>query len=340
MPAERSRGQNAGHPTEIPARGWKDILWRVKDEITTDHVSVVAAGVAFFGLLAIFPAVTALISIAGYFLDPADVADQISSLVTVLPENAAAIVQDQILKVTGGSTAATSIAAILGLLFALYGATKGMTTLMEGMNIAYDEEDSRSLVAYYATALALTLFLIAGVLISVGATLVLPTVIGLFGLPPSVETLVGFVKWPLLALLTIFGLAVVYRFGPSRAHAKWRWVSPGALVATVLWLIGTIAFSIYAQNFTDYNETYGTLGGVIILMTWFWLSAFIVLFGAELNAEMEHQTREDTTTGASKPQGRRGAVVADTTPEDLAKSERGATGGARARNRNKQTRRS
>ncbi|WP_022708522.1 YihY/virulence factor BrkB family protein [Paracoccus zeaxanthinifaciens] len=315
MPRKQHRGRRAEAPTEIPAKGWWDILKRVKNEISSDHVSVVSAGVAFFGLLAIFPAIAAVISIAGFFLDPADVAGQLDSLVTILPESAASIIQDQITAVTGGDETATGIAALFGIAVAFYGATKGMLTLMEGMNVAYDEEETRGIVALYATGGALTLFLIFGILVSMGAILVVPVVLDVLPLPGIVETIISWAQWPVLAALTMFGLAVVYRFGPSREDPKWRWVSPGAIVATILWLAGTVGFSIYAQNFGSYNETYGTIGGVIILLTWLWISAYIVLAGAELNSEMEHQTRLDTTTGQPRPQGQRGAVKADTDPD-------------------------
>ena len=315
--SQRPRGTRAHTPTEIPPRGWWDIMLRVKSEVAADHVSVVSAGVAFFGLLAIFPAIGAVISIADFFLDPANIADQLESMVTLLPENAAAIIQDQIVKVTGGDDTATGFAALFGIALALYGATKGMMTLMEGMNIAYDETETRGMVMLYATGIALTLCLIFGLLAAIGLVMVLPVLFGFLALPDWFETLVTWLKWPLLAAFTMLGLSVVYRFGPARENPKWRWVSPGAVVATVLWLAGTVAFSIYAQNFGSYNETYGTLGGVIILLTWLWLSSFIVLLGAELNSEMEHQTRKDTTTGAARPMGQRGAIKADTRPEGL-----------------------
>ena len=309
------RGQTATRPAEIPRRGWWEIVKRLVAGIPADHMSVVSAGVAFFGLLAIFPAVVALISIAGVLLDPADVAGQLEGFVAMMPAEAAAIVRDQILKVTGGDEAATGFAAILGLLLALYGATKGMMTLMEGMNIAYAETERRGFVRLYATGLVLTLVIIAGLLTALGVMIVVPAAIVFLGLPGAVETTIVWLQWPVLAVLAMLGLAVLYRFGPSRANARWRWISPGAVAATVLWMIGTIGFSLYTQNFASYNETYGTLGGVIILLTWLWLSAFIVLAGAKLNAEIEHQTRRDTTTGPPKPEGERGAVKADTHPD-------------------------
>lgn len=310
-PAEASeRGRHASRPSEIPKLGWRDILLRVKSEVADDHVSISAAGVAFFGLLAIFPAIAALIGVAGLVLDPAQIESQLAQAASVLPENAAQILQDQASKVAQNSGGAT-IAAIGGVALALYSASSGMRTLMESMNIAYDEDEKRGFVGLYATSLALTLVLIVGAVVALGATLVLPAVLATMGLGGLVEAVLTYGRWPLLALLMILGLGVVYRYGPSRENARWRWITPGSVVATVLWLIASIAFSIYVRNFGSYNETYGSLGGVIILLMWFWLSAFVVLLGAELNSEMEHQTERDTTTGGDRPMGQRGARMAD-----------------------------
>ncbi|MGR3323762.1 MAG: YihY/virulence factor BrkB family protein [Pseudooceanicola sp.] len=311
------RGHRATAPTGIPPRGWKDVALRVKDEVARDHVSVVSAGVAFFGLLAIFPAIGALISVAGFVLDPEQVAAQIDSVLTLLPENAAAIIQNQIEKVTGADETATGLAALLGLALALYGAMKGVLTLMEGLNIAYDETETRGYVRLYLTALGLTLMLILGVLGAVGVMLVWPVMLDLIPMPETLRTWGSILQWPVLAVLAVLGLGVIYRIGPSRADARWRWISPGAVAAMILWLLGTLAFTFYASNFGSYNETYGTIGGVIVLLTWLWLSSFIVLAGAELNAELEQQTIRDTTTGAPRPMGERGAEPADTPPPGM-----------------------
>ena len=312
MPDTSNRGRQASRPTEIPKPGWRDILLRVKTEMTVDHVAVVSAGVAFFGLLAVFPAIAALISIAGLIFDPAAIEQQLASVAGVLPQNAAEIIEGQAKKVASNAGAGVGLAAAGGILVSLYSASKGMKSLIEGMNIAYDEDEERGFIALNITALALTLFLIAGVLIAFAATLAAPALLGSMGLSQGVQAAVTYGRWPVLAILTIFGLAVVYRYGPSREDPQWRWVSVGAVVATIIWLIGSIAFSIYVRNFGSYNESYGALGGVIILLTWLWLSAFIVLLGAELNSEMEHQTGEDTTTGEPRPRGDRGAAKADT----------------------------
>lgn len=311
MASSSERGRQAGRPKDIPTSGWRDVALRVKDEITADHVSVVSAGVAFFGLLAIFPAIATLMSIAGLIIDPATIETQLQQVTSVLPQGAASIIQNQASEVASGSGTAIGLAAIVGILLSLYSASKGMKTLMEGMNIAYDEEESRGFIKQNAVALILTLFLILGLLIALAFTVVVPGFLGNLGLPDWIVTLVTYGRWPLLAVLTMLGLAVLYRYGPSREDPEWQWVSVGAVVATVLWIVGSVAFSIYVRNFGSYNESYGALGGVIILLTWLWLSSFIVLLGAELNSEMEAQTRRDTTTGSSEPRGERGAVKAD-----------------------------
>lgn len=307
----------ADRPSEIPAPGWRDIFLRLYRKIVRDHVLVVAAGVAFFALFALFPAIGAVVAIAGYVLNPADVADILSGLADVLPPNAAAIVQNQLVALARTPKDASTLGAIIGILLALYGAMKGVKSLMEGLNIAYEEEEKRGFIHLNLFAFGLTLMLVVGVLLAVGVMIVVPLVAAFLALPPAVARLIGAAQWVLLALLTVWGLALVYRFGPSRAHARWRWISPGSVAATAMWLAGTAAFSVYAQNFANYNETYGAIGGVIALMMWLWLSALAVLLGAELDAEIEHQTVRDSTTGPEKPMGQRGAVKADTVPEGL-----------------------
>nr|WP_318272620.1 YihY/virulence factor BrkB family protein [Paracoccus saliphilus] len=298
---------------------------RVKTEISRDHISVVAAGVAFYALLSIFPAIAALISIAGLILDPAEIAAQLETVVAMLPESAAGILQDQVTKVAGDNGSGTGIVALFGIAIALYGAMKGVMTLMEGLNIAYDEEEDRGTIKFYLTALAITLCMILGLIAGLALVIVLPSLVALGHLPPALETAVNWLKWPVMAILAMLGLAAIYRFAPSRADPKWRWVSVGAVVATLLWILGTVAFSIYVRNFGSYTETYGALGGVIILLTWMWLSAFVILGGAELNAETEQQTARDTTTGTPVPMGQRNAVKADT-PPDRSSPGRGRNG--------------
>lgn len=308
---ESGRGRDAERPRQIPKPGWRDVLIRTWKEMGRDHVTMVAAGVAFFGLLALFPAIAAIISLWGLMFDPAAIERQIEQVSAALPEQAAAIVREQARSVAAGA-GGVGLAAIAGLALTLYSATKGVKSLIEGLNIVYDEEESRGFVRVNLVALLLTLVLIAMMLAALGLIVVLPALLGVVGLGGTAETLIALLRWPLLALVAMLALAMLYRFAPSRATPRWRWISWGAVIATALWVAGSIAFSLYVQNFGSYNETYGSIGAVIVLLMWFWLSAYIVLMGAELNSEIEHQTERDSTTGAWKPMGERGARVADT----------------------------
>ncbi|HUF55589.1 MAG TPA: YihY/virulence factor BrkB family protein [Thermohalobaculum sp.] len=308
---ETGRGRDAERPREIPKPGWRDVLIRTWNEMGRDHVSMIAAGVGFYGLLALFPAIAAIISLWGLVFDPAAIESQIEQASGALPEQAAAIVEEQARSVAAGA-GGVGLAAIGGLLLTLYSATKGVKSLIEGLNIIYDEEESRGFVRVNLVAFGLTLVLIVMMLAALGLIVVLPALLGVVGLGGTAETLIALLRVPLLALVAVLGLAILYRFAPSRASPRWRWISWGAVIATLLWVIGSIAFSVYVRNFGSYNETYGSIGAMIVLLMWFWLSAYIVLMGAELNSEIEHQTERDSTTGAWKPMGERGARAADT----------------------------
>ena len=312
---ERGRGRQADSPQEIPKQGWRDILLRTWDQMGQDHVSIVAAGVGFYGLLAIFPAITAIISIWGLMFDPAAITDQIDQVSGVLPQQARDVIKDQAASIAEGAGTGASLAAIGGILLALYSSTKGVKSLIEGLNIIYDEDEKRGFVKLNLIALALTLALVLMMICTLGLLVVYPAVIGVFGFSSIIQTLVTYLRFPLLAVVAIVGLMILYRYAPSRDRPKWRWVNWGAIIATLIWIVGSIGFSIYMRYFGNYNETYGTLGAAIVLLTWFWLSAFIVLMGAELNSEIEHQTARDSTTGERQPMGRRGAHAADTVGE-------------------------
>jgi len=306
-----ARGRKAETPMEIPAPGWKDILLRVKDEIAADHVSLVAAGVAFYALLAIFPAVTALMALAGLVMEPAQVTAQLESLVNLIPEEAANIILGQAVAVTGSEETGLGWAFLIGLGLALYSASKGVGSLMEGLNVAYDEDETRGFVSKLIWTLGLTLMLIGVLLLGLAATLAVPAVVAFLALPDWVETLLTYGSWVLLAALTALALAVLYRYGPARDDAEWKWLTPGSIIACILWIVASIGFSIYVSNFGSYNESFGSMAGAIILLMWLWISAFIVLLGAEFNSEMEAQTRKDSTTGPDELMGQRDAVKAD-----------------------------
>ena len=309
---ETDRGRGADRPRDIPGPGWRDIAIRTWNEMSRDHVSMVAAGVAFYGLLALFPAIGAMISLWGLMFDPMAIEGQIEQVSAALPQQAADIIREQAKTVAEGAGTGVGLAAIAGLALALYSTSKGIKSLIEGLNIIYDEQESRGFIKLNLIAFGLTLLMIVMMVGVLGLIVVLPALLSGLGLGSTMQALVILLRWPLLALVAIVALALLYRFAPSRAQPRWRWVSWGAVVATVLWVVGSIAFSFYVRNFGSYNETYGSLGAVIVLLMWFWLSAFIVLMGAELNSEMEHQTKRDSTTGRWQPMGERGAHAADT----------------------------
>ena len=313
--AADARGREAGRPGEIPSRGWLDIAKRVKGQIKEDRLSIIAAGVAFYGLLAVFPGLVALVGIYGLVADPAQIEQQAQAMSAILPPQASEILMTQLHDLASTDKAALGIGAIAGLLLALWSASAAVRTLMEALNVAYDEEEDRGFISFYGTAIILTLGGILGVIVAIGLVVALPAVLGVLGLGSAVEIIVSIARWPILAALAIVGFAVLYRYGPSREEPRWRWVSAGAVTAVVLWVIGSALFSLYVTKFGNYNETYGAAGAVVILLMWFLLSSYAILIGAEINAEMERQTKKDTTTGGGKPMGKRGAYAADTVGE-------------------------
>lgn len=316
--SDHKTGHDLGHdataPREISARGWKEILLRAWNDVGRDHVSLIAAGVAFYGLLALFPAITALIAISGLILEPSQIAQQIENLSALLPEGAANIIIDQATQVAGSQEAGLGLAALVSIALALYSSSKGVASLIEGLNIAYEETDKRGFIAKKLITLGLTIFLIVGMVAGLSATIILPGILSIINLGPTTEMLIGLARWAVLLIMTIAGIAVLYRFGPDRSAPKWRWLTPGAVLACVLWIAASVGFSFYAENFGSYNESFGTLAGAIILLMWLWISAYVLLLGAEINAEAELQTHYDTTVGRDMPRGERGAVKADRLP--------------------------
>lgn len=307
-------GAGASEPTEVPARGWWQILRRAWREQGQDNVSILAGAVAYFSFLSIFPALIAAISIWGIAADPGTVVSQAESFLSQLPDDASSIVTDQLESVASGASGALSLGVAVTIVLALWSASGGMGTMIKAINIAYDETDERGLVRGRALSLALTIGAIAFVLLALGLVAVLPAVLGVVDLGPVTRFLVLVGRWVVLAAAILVALAILYRVAPDRDDAKFRWVSAGALVAAVGWLLASAGFSLYVSNFGSYNETYGAVAGAAILLLWLYLSAFIVLMGAEINAEAERQTRRDTTRGEERPRGQRNAVAADTEP--------------------------
>lgn len=313
--AHADNGRYAESPRDYSRAAWGDVLYRVKDSIGKHNLSLVAAGAAFYGLLAIFPALAALVALYGLFTDPATVTQQMERLGDIIPADARMVLEGQLQRVASAGGTALGIGAAVSFLFTLWSASKGVKSLMQALNIVYGEEEERGFVKLNATALLLTLVVLAFVLVALVAVALVPAIVGMLDLPPVVEGLARWLRWPLLGVVGVGILAILYRYGPSRSRAQWRWVVPGAVVAIVLWLIGSALFSLYVSNFGSYNETFGSVAAVVVLMMWFYLSAYFVLLGGELNGELEHQTEHDTTRGKPKPLGRRGAYVADTVGE-------------------------
>jgi membrane protein len=312
---EKDRGRAAETPAEIPAKGWKDILWRSYEEMNKDRILAVAAGVTYFGLLALFPAITAFVSLYGLFADAATISDHLAALSGFLPGGATEIIADQVKRINQNSSGTLGFAFFTGLAIALWSANAGMKAMFDALNVAYGEEEKRGFIKLNLISLTFTLGAILFILLAIGAIVVVPILLQFVGLGPVAEWILWLARWPALLLAIVVGLAVLYRYGPSRDQPEWKWITPGSIVAAVVWIVASMLFSWYVSNFANYNETYGSLGAAIGFMTWLWLSTTIVLVGGELNAEIEHQTAKDTTEGAPERMGKRGAKMADTLGE-------------------------
>jgi membrane protein len=309
---EPGRGRQATSPTEIPWKGWNDIFWRTIRQASEDRVLAIAGGVVFYGLLALFPAITALVSCYGLFTQTDSIGNHLSFLQSVMPVDAYSVVQDQVGRVIAKGHAGLTFNFIIGFALALWSANAGVKAIMDALNIVYEETEKRGLIKLNLVSLAFTLAGIFATLVAVGAVVVVPLLLSWIGLGGVTETILRLARWPALMIGMLLGLSVLYRYGPSRRAAQWKWISLGAVLATVAWFIGSAALSYYLANVANYNATYGSLGAAIGTMTWMWMSAIVILLGAELNSEIEHQTARDTTVGREKPLGMRGATMADT----------------------------
>ncbi len=308
----QASGRDAQEPTSIPLRGWLDVGYRVWMKIGDENLTLIAAGIAFFVLLALFPGITALVALGGImFLDPERIADQLGEVVQLMPEDARTILTDQAQSVANASSDDLGLLALFGLAFAIWSATKGVGSMIGGLNVVYDEREKRGFLHLTALKLGLTVLLIFGVLIGFTMAALLPATLSLLQLESLVEIGVSIAGWTLLILFVLIALAVLFRFGPSRRQARWQWLSVGSLAGALVWLISSIGFAVFVANFGNFNESFGSLTGVVILLLWLWISAFVVLLGAAVNAEVEAQTRIDSTIGAPRPMGERGATKAD-----------------------------
>jgi membrane protein len=312
---EELPGIHAEKPTEIPWRGWKQILKRAWAEHRADNMPIIAGGVAFFGFLSIFPALIALISIYGLVASPETVAQQVENLSAQLPRDAAALIKDQLTSIVQNSGSALTVSLVVSILAALWSASGGIGNLITAVNLAYDEVETRNFIKLKLSSLALTLGAIVFVIITFGLVAVVPAVLQALPLGIVGTILAQVVRWVLLLGVFAGSLAVLYRVAPDRDAPRFRWVSLGSVIVTVAWALVSVGFALYVNNFGSYDKTYGTIAGVIVLMLWLYLTCYLVLLGAEINSEAEHQTAHDTTRGEPQPMGTRDAKMADTLPE-------------------------
>jgi membrane protein len=311
-PIPDAQGHAAAHPAEIPPQGWWSILKRTLSQASDDRLLAEAAGVTFYTLLALFPAIAALVSLYGMVADRATIGEHLQLLSGIIPGGGMELIEEQVQRVASRPGSTLGFGALAGLAVSLWSANQATKAMFDALNVIYEEKEKRGFIRLTLTSLLFTLCGIVFALLALAAVVVLPVVLNLVGFGNRLDWILRLARWPLLLVAIGFALSCLYRWGPSRAKARWRWVSWGSGVAAVLWLAASLGFSWYVENFGSYNETYGSLGAVIGFMTWIWISAAVVLLGGELNAEMEHQTARDTTTGPEQPMGTRDARMADT----------------------------
>ena len=307
---QADRGRAADHPSEIPASGWRDIGTRIYQEFVKDRVLSVAAGVTFYTLLSLAPAIAALVTCYGLISDAGTINDHLAAMRGVLPASAIDIVGEQVKRIAAKPSGTLGLTFFTSLVISLWSANAAMKAMFDALNVVYEEEERRNFFWLNVRSLTFTAGALLFIIVALSAIVVLPIAFNFIGLGDG-AWLIASLRWPALLIVLLGGLAVLYRYGPSRERARWRWVGAGSVVAGLLWIVASILFSWYVSNFGNYNETYGSLGAVIGFMTWIWISATIVLLGGEINAEVEHQTARDSTTSPTRPLGHRGARMAD-----------------------------
>jgi membrane protein len=311
------KGHQASSPAEMPAPAWKDILKRTYKRTWDDNVALVSAGVAFYGFFALLSLLGLIVLVYGFVADPSTVIKQVEALTAVLPTDVAVLIGDQLMTAVKSSQGTKGLGILVAFLVAIYGGTNGAASVITALNIAYEEKEKRSLFRFYLLAVGMTVGALIVALLAIAAVAAVSALQHLLpeAAPPAVIAgkIVGYV---LLACLAALVASVLYRFGPSREDAQWKWITPGSLFAALVWLLLTVIFGFYVSHFTNYHASYGSLGAVVALLTWMYLSAYAFVFGAELNSEIEHQTAKDSTTGKPEPMGDRGAWAADNVAKD------------------------
>ncbi len=311
MPGAERLGRLAHSPADIPWPGWKQVIRRTFNEMISDRISLVAAGCAFYATLALFPAITMLISIYGLVFDPVTVEPQLQVLQDLLPPAAYQLIADRVHMVVSKPPGALTLGLLISVAVTLWSTTTGTKSILGALNLAYEERERRSFLRFQATAISMTLVALMGAVLGLALLVGLPVALDFLGMGALSAVLARVGSVALLLIFVVGSLSLLYRFGPSRQQPRWRWVTPGSVLATVLWLAASALFSLYVGHVASYDATYGPLGAVAGMMMWFYVTVYVVLLGAELNAELELQTVRDSTGGPAKPIGRRGAYVAD-----------------------------
>jgi membrane protein len=310
--AARPPGRYADSPWKLPRAAWRQVAARTWREAGEDNIGLVAAGVAFYGFLALVPLLAALVLAYGFVADPARVIDDMNELTALLPADVAQLIGEQLMAVVTSSAETKGAGLLIALIIALFGARNGAAAIVTALNIVYEETETRSLLRTNLLNLLITAAAIALAMLSLYAVTALGHLERLFPGAPDWLLLLGTIgAYPLLVLTGAAGAATLYRYAPDRAKARWVWLTPGSIGAASCWLILTVGFGLYVTRFGDYGATYGSLSAVVVLLTWLYLSSYVLLLGAELNSELEHQTARDSTDGVPRPRGRRGAWVAD-----------------------------
>lgn len=324
---EDIRGRGAEWPSQIPGLGWRDIMWRLFARFNEDRVMLIAAGATFYLLLSLFPALAAFVSVYGFFADPTTIAGHLDALRGILPEGGLDMIEGQLNEFARERPDSLGWSFLIAFAVAFWSANNGVKTLFEALNIAYREREKRSFIALNLLSFVFTIGVMLMASLLVAMVGILPAVLALLPLDEWTDLLLRYARWPLLLLIAGLGISILYRFGPSRTRPNWRWISWGSILACLVWLAASAGFSFYLQGFADYNATYGSLGAAIGFMMWTWISVMVLLVGAQLNAEIEHQTAVDTTIGKPQPMGMRGAEMADTlgSPQDGKEGQRGPT---------------
>jgi membrane protein len=315
-PAAEQLGRRAENPGQIPWPGWKAVIRRTAREAISDRVSLVSAGCAFWATLALFPAITMLIFIYGLVFDPATVEPQLQVIARFVPPSAFTLISDRVHQLVSQQQGTLGVGLLISTAVALWSSATGTKALLSALNMAYEEEEQRSFLRFQFVAFAMTLCAILGAVLAIAILVFLPAVISFLGLSAHGKLLLRLGGIAVLLIFVLLSLSVLYRFGPSRRHARWHWITPGSLLATLLWLAASVLFTLYVTDLANYDATYGPLGTVVGVMMWFWVTIYAVMLGAELNSELELQTARDSTEGPPKPMGKRGAFVADHVAED------------------------